>query len=179
MRAWKTAMATAALMASACGAPEPEAPVTIAELCADPDAFVDREITVDVTIDPSFLALWLASAQACTEAAPCCNTADFVFALPCATGPRIALGPAEEGAEALGLTCRGLARGLFPGECTPTHCGTPSALAIHRVRGRLAGMVTTPFAPDPPYRAFRVTHVERLPIPDAGPLPDGGPTTTD
>ena len=177
MRVWTTAMAAAALTASGCGAAE-SAEVTVAELCVDPDAYVDREVTVDVTIDPSSLALWVSTAQACTEAAPCCNTADFVFALPCAAGPHIALGPAEgaEGADGLGLTCRGLARGAFPAECTPTHCGTPSALAIRSVRGRLSGMVTTAFAPDPAYRAFRVTHVERGPIPDAGPLPDGGPT---
>jgi hypothetical protein len=177
MRRWTTAVVSAAWMAAGCAAAATEAPeatVTVAELCADPDAYVGREVTLEVAIDPSSLALWMSAAQACSEEAPCCNTADFVFALPCATGPQIALGPAE-GADTLGLTCRGLAVGAFPAECRPTHCGTEAALGIRTVRGTLSGMITTVFAPDPPYRAFRVTHVERGAIPDAGALPDAGP----
>lgn len=158
-----------------CGG-EPETPtVTIAALCADPEAYEGREIWVDVALDPSAFRLVLSTAAGCWEGAPCCNTGDYAFELGCDAGPDVVLVPGDYPREGRGeapLICRGSAPGAFPAEC-PVTCGSAELLAIRRVRGTIGEETPDPFSSPPrPYRPLMVVETISAPIPDAGPLPD-------
>ncbi|WP_236519005.1 hypothetical protein [Sandaracinus amylolyticus] len=170
----RNTLAMLALVTTGCSSSAPE--VSLAELCGSPDAFADRDIAIDVTIDPSALTLWESTLVACSESSPCCNAGTYLFELPCASDVPIVIVPAglASDTDPGRLACRGGAPGVLPAECEPTTCGTAEVRAIERIEGRIRrGIVTAPFGEQ--VRELVVHAYSWGPIADAGPLPDAAP----
>lgn len=144
-------------------------------LCSDPAAYEGREIWVEGALDTSEPVLWGQSAALCSEAQPCCNTADYVYALACGgrdavpivVVPDVTLSDSER-AQLGGLSCRGLASGGIAAECRPS-CDTTLAASVRALRGTLGPVVS---GIEGQVRVLSVISVERSAVPDAGPLPD-------
>ena len=144
-------------------------------VCSDPAAYEGREIWgagVRETSDP---VLWSQTAALCSEAQPCCSTADYVYALACGGRDGIPIVVVPDGtlsdserAQLGGLSCRGLASGGIAAECRPS-CDTTLAASVRALRGTLGPVVS---GIEGQMRVLSVISVERSAVPDAGPLPD-------
>lgn len=139
--------------------------VTLADLCGDPSAWAEREVTMEVSLDPAEVRLTQSTGLACEDAgAPsCCNTGRYGYALLCGDDLPIVLIPQEPlDAPDSRLVCYGQAPGSIPIDCHPS-CPTPFVRSVR-------GILRREISPHPiyQYRRFEVVEVEADEIPDAG-----------